>query len=157
MNLDTSSSVQTVCLGRLRLGSDAVAPVAHATYNLYVPGQALALYDELASNPKGEIERATADWNAELKALFTPNNDRYSGHLPEIETSDEDIRKLYWMGACGVAYFKRDSPHSVMGRTYDTLMPKYWQTVTFLWDYFLSSGVHAQLDPDVMKKYLEHW
>ena len=119
--------------------------------------EALALYDELASDPKGEIDNATADWNADLKALFTPDNDRYSGHLPEIETTDEDIRKLYWMGACGVAYFKRDSPHSVMGRTYDTLMPKYWQTVTFLWDYFLSSGVHAQLDPVVMKKYLEHW
>ncbi len=61
------------------------------------------------------------------------------------------------MGALGLAYFKRDSPYSVMGRTYDTLIPRYWQSVTFLWDYFLSSPAHAQLDPGVMKKYLEHW
>jgi hypothetical protein len=56
-----------------------------------------------------------------------------------------------------VAYFKRDSPHSVYGRAYDTLMPRYWQTVTFLWDYFLSAPVHAQLDPAVMRKYLDLW
>jgi hypothetical protein len=36
-------------------------------------------------------------------------------------------------------------------------MPRYWQTVTFIWDYFLSAGVHALLDPVVMKRYLEHW
>ena len=104
-----------------------------------------------------QIEAARDDWNAELAALFTPDNDRYSGHLPRLETSDEAIRKVYWMGALGLAYFKRDSPFSVMGRTYDTLLPRYWQSVTFLWDYFLSSPAHAQLDPGVMKKYLEHW
>ena len=38
-----------------------------------------------------------------------------------------------------------------MGRTYDTLMPRYWQTVTFIWDYYLSGTVHAMLDPKVIK------
>src|SRR5262249_10829299 len=54
-------------------------------------------------------------------------------------------------------YFKRDSAHSVHGRAYTTLMPKYWQPVTFLWDYSLSSLVHALLDPSVMRASLERW
>jgi hypothetical protein len=61
------------------------------------------------------------------------------------------------MGVLGVIYFRRDNPYSVLGRTYDTLMPKYWQSVTFIWDYALSSLTHALLDPAVMKKYIEHW
>jgi hypothetical protein len=65
--------------------------------------------------------------------------------------------KIYHTGILGVIYFKRDNPASVYGRAYDTLMPKYWQTVTFLWDYHLSSTVHALLDPQVMRKYLERW
>jgi hypothetical protein len=36
-------------------------------------------------------------------------------------------------------------------------MPRYWQSLTFLWDYSLSSFVHSLLDPAVMKTYLEHW
>ena len=119
--------------------------------------EARATYDALIGRVPRELERVRRDWNAELRAIYTPGNDRYSGHLPELETTDADIRKLYWMGALGVIYFRRDSPYSALGRTYDTLMPRYWQSVTFLWDYFLSMQVHAMLDPDVMRMYLEHW
>ncbi|MEM1041669.1 MAG: hypothetical protein AAGI91_03485 [Bacteroidota bacterium] len=119
--------------------------------------EAEATYDALIRDVPGELERVRADWNAELRAVFTPGNDRYSGHLPELHTTDDAMAKLYAMGALGVVYFKRDSPHSVHGRAYDTLMPRYWQSVTFLWDYFLSSPVHAQLDPAVMRGYLDRW
>ncbi|MGH2808938.1 MAG: MGH1-like glycoside hydrolase domain-containing protein [Actinomycetota bacterium] len=101
------------------------------------------------------IEAARADWNAELAAVFTPGNDRYEGSLPVLETSDEDIRRAWLSGILGVVYFRRESP--MFGRTYDTLMPRYWQTVTFLWDYSLSSTLHALLDPGVMRRHLEHW
>jgi hypothetical protein len=114
-------------------------------------------YDTLVADVPAELARVRADWNAELRAVFTPGNDRFSGHLPELETTDADIAKVYQMGALGVVYFKRDTPHSVYGRAYDTLMPRYWQSVTFLWDYFLSAPVHAQLDPAVMRKYLDLW
>jgi len=77
--------------------------------------------------------------------------------MPLLETTDKEIAKLYYMGVLGVIYFRRDNPYSVLGRTYDTLMPKYWQSVTFIWDYALSSLTHALLDPAVMKKYIEHW
>ena len=119
--------------------------------------EAGAVYDALVSDVPRELARARAAWNAELGALFTPDNDSYSGSLPLLVTEDAEIRKLYWMGALGVAYFRREGPYSVHGRTYDTLMPRYWQTAMVLWDYALSAPVHALLDPAVMKRSLERW
>lgn len=115
------------------------------------------LYDRLISDVPGEIDRVRDDWNAELQAVFTPGNSRYSGHMPTLHTTDPEVLKVYQMGILGVIYFKRDNPYSVYGRAYDTLMPRYWHSVTFMWDYSLSTLVHALLDPVVMKKYLEHW
>ena len=118
---------------------------------------ALATYDAIAADPVEQVALSERDWNAEITAVFTPGNDRYSGHLPMLITTDPDLRRLWLMGVIGVIYFKRDNPYSVMGRTYDTLMPRYWQALTFLWDYSLSGVVHALLDPAVMRRYLEHW
>ncbi|MCD6205422.1 MAG: hypothetical protein J7L22_07150 [Candidatus Marinimicrobia bacterium] len=115
------------------------------------------IYDKLSAQPEREILKTEQDWNAELKAVFTPGNDRYSGYLPTLVTDDQDILRLYYTGILSVIYFKRDNPYSKYGRAYDTLVPKYWQTVTFIWDYHLSQIVHALLDPDVMQKYLERW
>jgi hypothetical protein len=114
-------------------------------------------YDYIAHNAEEIIKNVHDEWNEEIKAAYTPGNSRYSGHMPELETTDKDILKLYNMGILGIIYFKRDSPYSVLGRTYDTLMPRYWQSVTFIWDYALSSLTHALLDPAVQQKYLEHW
>lgn len=114
-------------------------------------------FDGLVERVPDAIHRLRDEWNEELAAIFTPDNGRYSGHLPELDTTDKDVLRLYWMGALGVTYFKRTSPYSVIGRTYDTLMPRYWQGVTFLWDFSLSSLVHALLDPDVMRTHIEHW
>lgn len=117
----------------------------------------LADYKYLMANVTAALENCWNEWNAEIKAAFTPGNSRFSGSMPLLETTDQEIAKLYYMGVLGVIYFKRDNPYSVLGRTYDTLMPRYWQTVTFIWDYALSSLTHALLDPVVMKKYIEHW
>lgn len=108
-----------------------------------------------ALSPEAAIEDARVDWDAELSAVFTPGNDRYGGSLPVLETDDEDVRRAWLSGILGVVYFRRESP--MFGRTYDTLMPRYWQSVTFLWDYSLSSIVHAMLDPGAMRRHLEHW
>jgi hypothetical protein len=119
--------------------------------------EAAACYQRVASAPERAIAGARENWNQELAAVFTPGNGRYSGSLPVLETIDGDIARIYHMGVLGVISFKRDTPFSVIGRAYDTLIPKWWQTVTFIWDYSLSSLVHALLDPDVMRKYLHHW
>jgi hypothetical protein len=115
------------------------------------------IYDEIAAAPGAEFERATESWNAELAAAFTPGNDRYSGSLPRLETSDDDVRRLYHQAVMGVVYFKRELPGPAGGRTYTTLMPRYWQTLTWLWDYQLSSTCHVMLDPAVTRCLLELW
>ena len=114
-------------------------------------------FDAVASDVPATIAAVEARWQAELDAMFTPGNDSWGGSLPVLETSNEALRRLYYMGALGVLYFRRDSPYSVIGRTYDTLMPRYWASVTFLWDYYLSGRVHVLLDPGVMKRHLEKW
>jgi hypothetical protein len=121
------------------------------------PHDAKETFDTLVERVPEEIGHTRDEWNLELEAVYTPGNSRYSGSLPVLETSDPSVMRLYHTGVLGVIYFKRDSPHSVIGRAYDTLMPRYWATVTYLWDYSLSSLVHALLDPHVMRKYLELW
>ncbi|PSL01879.1 hypothetical protein CLV30_112118 [Haloactinopolyspora alba] len=118
---------------------------------------ALAAFDEAAADVPGRIDATRAWWNATLEAAFTPGNDRFSGHVPVLETSNDAVRRLYWWGVLGVIWFRRDNPASVLGRVYDTLTPRYWQTTTFIWDFSLSSMVHAQLDPEPMRRQLEHW
>jgi len=119
--------------------------------------EARATYDELAADADAEFLRAEQDWNRELQAVFTPGNDRYSGSLPRLETSDDDVLRLYHQGMLGLVYFKRELPAPHIGRTYTTLMPRYWQTITWLWDYQLGSSVHAMLDPAITVKLLGHW
>ena len=54
-------------------------------------------------------------------------------------------------------YFKRTTPHSVYGTTYVTLMPRYWETTTFLWDISLSAMLLSMLDPEILKRMMETW
>ena len=114
-------------------------------------------YQKLTSKRKELISNNERIWNQEINSIFDQDSSNYSGFLPILSTKNESLLKLYYMGIMGVVYFKRDNPLSTMGRTYDTLMPRYWQTVTFIWDYYLSGTVHAMLDPKVMKKYIQKW
>ena len=119
--------------------------------------EAVVSYDKLVINLSNEYSKVKEDWNNEIRSIFEEGNNSYSGYLPILYTDDKDIKRLYYTSILGVIYFKRDNPHSVYGRAYDTLMPRYWQTTTFIWDYHLSSTVHAILDPEVMRKYSELW
>ena len=119
--------------------------------------EAVAAFERVAADVPGAVEASRERWDAEIEALFTPGNEEFGGSLPRLVTTDDALRRLYWWGAVGVLWFRRDNPASVLGRTYDTLMPRYWQTTTFIWDYSLSSMVHALLDPHVMRRQVEHW
>lgn len=114
-------------------------------------------YDALI-NSFESVAKATADeWNAELKAAFTPNNNRFSGYLPTLVTSDDNVKRLYHSAVMSAVYFKRTTPHSVYGATYVTLLPRYWETATFLWDISLSAMLLAMLDPAVLRRMIETW
>lgn len=114
-------------------------------------------FDSIVNN-FDQILKSTADeWNAELKAAFTPNNGRYSGYLPTLVTTDESVKRLYHSAVMSALYFRRTTPHSVYGTTYVTLMPRYWETTTFLWDISLSAMLLAMLDPAILRRMMETW
>ncbi|NUU04985.1 hypothetical protein [Leifsonia sp. C5G2] len=119
--------------------------------------QAVAAYDRVAADVPAAVAAAERYWDDQLRAAFTTGNGEYSGRLPELDTNSDELRTLYWWGVLGMLYFRRDYETGVRPRTYDTLMPNYWATTTFIWDYSLSSVAHALLDPDEMRAQLLHW
>jgi hypothetical protein len=114
-------------------------------------------YDAIV-NSFDAVAKATADeWNAQFKAAFTPNNDRFSGFVPTLVTTDENVKRIYHSAVLSALYFRRTTPHSVYGTAYVTLMPRYWETATFLWDISLSAMLLSMLDPAVLKRMMETW
>lgn len=114
-------------------------------------------YDALVRDFDGAAERTRDEWNAELRAAFTPGNDRFSGHLPTLVTNDDSVRRLYHSAVMSALFFKRTTPHSTYGTTYVTLAPRYWETTTFIWDISLSAMLLAMLDPVVLRRMMETW
>ncbi|MEU5871054.1 hypothetical protein AB0A73_05765 [Glycomyces sp. NPDC047369] len=119
--------------------------------------EAAETFARIAADVPGAVTDAETYWDHQLAAAFTPGNDEFSGHLPILETASDALRRLYWWGVLGTIWFRRDFKDNVLGRSYDTLMPNYWATTTFIWDYSLSSITHALLDPAVMRRQVEHW
>jgi hypothetical protein len=119
--------------------------------------EAESSYDRLAAGVPAAVSAAESLWRRELTEAFQQGLGAFSGSLPVLETESEALRRLYWAGLLGLLMLRRDSPYSKLGRSYDTLMPRYWQTMTFIWDYSLSSVAHALLDPETMRRHLEHW
>lgn len=116
-----------------------------------------ASYEALAGDVDGVVAASEAAWNEKLADLFDPAGEHTSGALPLLETDNDSLRRLYWWGAMGVLWFRRENPAGIRPRHYDTLMPRYWQTTTFIWDYSLSSMVHALSDPEEMRGQILHW
>ncbi|MFO1450911.1 MAG: hypothetical protein U1F61_22320 [Opitutaceae bacterium] len=119
--------------------------------------EVLRLADQWRSAPAAPFAAAEADWRAEIAAVFTPGNDRYSGHLPLLETTNPDLRALYFTAIIGVIYFKRQHPASPHGRSYVTLMPRYWATSSFINDWSLTALLLIWLDPACVKTTVARW
>lgn len=111
----------------------------------------------LAQDIDGAVAASEGHWNRALADMFSTDGGLTSGALPVLETGNEAMLRLYWWGAMGTLWFRRENPAGVRPRHYDTLMPRYWQTTTFIWDYSLSSMVHALSDPDEMRSQILHW
>jgi hypothetical protein len=132
----------------------------HATFAVVLdehPDAARKTYDALVRGFDAEAARVRDEWNRELASAFTPGNDRFSGHLPLLVTTNPAVRRLYQTAAMSALFFKRTSPASVYGRTYVTLAPRYWQTTTFIWDISLSAMLLAMLDPETLRRMMETW
>ena len=114
-------------------------------------------YDAIVNDFDRHAKATEDEWNRQLRAAFTPGNDVFSGHVPTLVTSDDDVKRIYHSAVMSALYFRRTTPHSVYGTTYVTLMPRYWETTTFLWDISLSAMLLAMLDPEVLKRMMETW
>lgn len=114
-------------------------------------------YDAIVNSFDAVAKQTADEWNAQLKAAFTPGNSVFSGHLPTLVTSDDDVKRIYHSAVMSALFFRRTTPHSVYGTTYVTLAPRYWETTTFLWDISLSSTLLAMLDPDILRRMIETW
>ena len=114
-------------------------------------------YDGIVNRFDAVAKATTDEWNAQLKAAFTPGNSIFSGHVPTLVTSDDSVKRIYHSAVMSALYFRRTTPHSVYGTTYVTLMPRYWETTTFLWDISLSAMLLSMLDPEIIKRMMETW
>ncbi len=114
-------------------------------------------YDAIVNSFDAVAKTTTDEWNAQLKAAFTPGNNIFSGYLPTLVTNDDNVKRLYHSAVMSALYFRRTTPHSVYGTAYVTLMPRYWETTTFLWDISLSAMLLSMLDPLVLRKMMEVW
>ena len=106
----------------LRIWIQTVVPPA-ITMTLYFidviatdEGAAGSAYDAIARDPEASITAARDYWNNEVRAAFTPGNDRFSGSLPVLETSNEAIRRLYFQGVLAALYHKRELPGARVDR-----------------------------------------
>jgi len=114
-------------------------------------------YDGIINRFDAVAKATTDEWNAQLRAAFTPGNNFFSGYVPTLVTSDDNVKRLYHSAVMSALYFRRTTPHSVYGTAYVTLMPRYWETTTFLWDISLSAMLLSMLDPVVLRKMMEVW
>ncbi len=114
-------------------------------------------FDSIINNFDNVLSQTTGEWNTQFKAAFTPGNDRFSGHVPTLVTSDSNLKRIYHSAVMSALYFRRTTPYSVYGTTYVTLAPRYWETTTFLWDISLSAMLLAMLDPAILRRMMETW
>ncbi len=114
-------------------------------------------FDSIVNSFDAVAKATTDEWNRQLRAAFTPGNDVFSGHVPTLVTTDENVKRIYHSAVMSALYFRRTTPHSVYGTTYVTLMPRYWETTTFLWDISLSAMLLSMLDPAVLRRMMETW
>ncbi len=91
-----------------------------------------------------------------LRSAFTPGNSEFSGHLPQLITSNRELWKLYHTGFMNILVNRRISPASTYGPAYTTI-PHFCPTLSFIWDAMLTSLSLSLLDPQALRGMLENW
>jgi hypothetical protein len=93
-------------------------------------------------------------WEQRWTEAFTPGNGHFSGSLPVFETSDNALRRIYYMSVLTVLSCERSqfriSPRDFLTET-DRPGKQYF------WDASMMSTVWALLEPQGMKASLRKW
>ena len=156
----TSPRPNRIEQGRILIHDFSLAPGESLTLHYLnvidsTTSAALEIYDQLQARCT-ELSREQEAHCAEvLRAAFTPGNSHFSGYLPQLQTRDPHLWKLYYMGFAGLLFCRRDSPASVYGPTYITCV--YGASTSWIWDTMLTSLSMALLDPKILRTLLEAW
>jgi len=118
--------------------------------------EVLANYDHLQASFERLLKENEEIFAGLLRSAFTPGNSEFSGHLPQLVTSDPALWKLYYGGFTNLLFSRRASPDSVYGTTYLTI-PRLAPTLSFIWDAMLTSLSLSLLDPEPSRRLIENW
>lgn len=119
--------------------------------------EANRLHDDLQARFDTAEQENEQFYAGMLKALFTPGNSYFSGHLPTLHTDDEALWNLYFAGVKNLISARRYSPDSRYGPAYLTLGGHTLPTLSFPWDTSLTGLSLALLDPLVLRNMVEVW
>ncbi|HEX4088116.1 MAG TPA: hypothetical protein VHZ33_05325 [Trebonia sp.] len=130
---------QTATIGIVcAYGDDELAVAAAATRAASSIGDALA----------GSV----AGWRELWRAMFTPGNGHFSGHLPALAAED-GIARSYYMAAL-LALYMRNTRISASEPVFLTGGPRLGPTTTFFWDHTEWSRLYALLEPAGLRSWL---
>ena len=118
--------------------------------------EVLANYDRLQAGFDQLLKENEESFAGLLRSAFTPGNSEFSGHLPQLVTSDPALWKLYYGGFTNLLFSRRASPDSVYGTTYLTI-PRILPTASYIWDAMLTSLSLSLLDPEPARRLIENW
>jgi hypothetical protein len=121
-------------------------------------------YGDDALDTGAAAARAAADFKATLartetgyrdlwRAMFTPGNAHFSGHLPTLRAADAGIAKSYYMAAL-LALYMRNTRISASEPIFLTGGPRLGPTTTYFWDHTEWSRLYALLEPAGMRSWL---
>jgi hypothetical protein len=109
-----------------------------------------------AMNFDRTFERAKEEWNRRWQDAFTPGNSHFSGNLPTLVTTDEKLRRVYYVSVLSALQLHRTNlPKS--SRVFATVGPKWAVSLMYFWDAGMWATKWALLDPVSMKDHLRGW
>ena len=114
----------------------------------------LTLARQWASGFEATFAAAKSGWEKRYAQAFIPRNGFYSGNLPILTTTDERLRRVYYMGILSRLQMLRTNL-PIQPRVIVTAAPQWAVTLTYFWDNTLF--LMSMLDPEMMKVQLKRW
>ena len=119
--------------------------------------EALHLADKWATEFEKTFDSVKTLWQNRFADIFTPGNAYFSGNLPVLLTSDEALRRVYYMSVLSSMALLLRTNFTLQPRIYITAAPQYAVTLTYFWDSALVPTLTALLDPAMMREQLKRW
>jgi hypothetical protein len=119
------------------------------------PAAAEAEARRLAASFSTSVADAAALWERRWQDAFTPDNERYSGHVPTI-SGDTSVRRLYELSVLSFLSLERRvvDPAVAWSQAYTTGGPRTGVTTCYYWDNAYQATLLSLLDPAYARKYV---